>query len=390
MIVRRRMIAQGVFWTSLSLLAYTFLVFPLVVVARGRLRPRPPLEGDVTPQLAIVVAAHNEAEVIGRKMDNLLSLDYPADKRSIVVVSDGSDDRTADIVRSYAERGVRLLELPRVGKATALQTAVLATDAPVLVFTDANSILAGDALRRLVAPYADPTVGGVAGNQVYRSAGVDQQASAAGEQTYWGFDRLLKEYESRAGHTIGATGALYSIRREHYRAVPPGVNDDFYLSVQVIQDGQRLVYSGRAIAYEPPGASLDAEFKRKVRVLSRAMRCTLENRNLLDPRRFGFYSVQLFSHKILRWAFFVPVVLSAVSSMVLFRAGTLYRTAAILHLVGLTAGSLGLAFRRTRLGQLKPLTVPAYFLMANWAAAKAAWSLVQGQRVDRWENGRAE
>ena len=248
-------LGRMLFWGSAAVLAYTFVLFPLLVVVRGVLRPRPPQQGSVLPPLTVIVAAHNEAAGIGAKLENLLTTDYPLERREIMVASDGSEDETNHIVRGFEARGVRLLELPRVGKAAALDAAAGVANGEVLVFTDANSMFAPNALRELVAPYADREVGGVAGNQVY-GEGRGEPGTDTGERAYWGFDRLLKEHESRAGNTISATGAIYSIRRRFYRSIPRGVNDDFYLSLGVIDQGGRLVFARRAIAYEPVGSSL--------------------------------------------------------------------------------------------------------------------------------------
>lgn len=379
--------AKGLFWGSIATLAYTFVLFPLVVVARGVGWPRPVKRGPSLPRATVIVAAYNEATSIARKLENLLSIDYPLERQEIIVASDGSRDETNDIVRGFQARGVRLLELARVGKAAALHAAVDASSGEVLVFTDANSQFRADALRELVAPYADPDVGGVAGNQVYQRAS-EEPSSDTGERAYWGFDRLLKEYESRAGNTISATGAIYSIRRELFRPIPPGVNDDFYLSLGVIAQGQRLVFVGQAIAYEPTGSSIEVEYRRKVRVLTRAMRCVVQLRGLLDVRRYGFYSLQLLSHKVLRWAMVLPVAGLATSSLLLWKERGIYRLSALLQICGYVAGCMGLVLRDHPLGASKALSVPAYFLMSNAAAAVSTWNLLRGRSIERWTPAR--
>ena len=206
----------ALFWGSAGLLLYTYVGFPALVLLRGALARRPYLTADVTPDVTVVVAVHNEAEVIGEKIDNLLALDYPPEGLAIVIASDGSDDGTDEIVRARSGRRLRLLSLPRAGKARALNAAVTEAGGEVLVFTDANSIFRPDAVRALVRPLADPAVGGVAGNQVYLSS-TSNDASDVGEQGYWNFDRMLKVAQSRAGSVTGATGAIYAIRRELVR-----------------------------------------------------------------------------------------------------------------------------------------------------------------------------
>jgi glycosyltransferase involved in cell wall biosynthesis len=374
------------FWGALGVLAYTYAGFPLLVLARAAMRPLPFALGDVRPRITVLIAAHNEAASIGPKLESVLGATYPDDRREVVVASDGSDDGTEDVVRRYESRGVRLLALPRVGKAAALNRAIAAASGDVLVFTDANSALEADALRALVRPFADPAVGGVAGDQRYRKRG-DEAAVAGGERSYWGFDRLLKMAESRAGNAISATGALYAVRRDLVGEVPEGVTDDFATSTAVIAAGSRLVFAPDAVAWEPVASSGEVEFGRKVRVMTRGLRGVLVRRELLDVRRHGFYAVQLFSHKVLRRLMVVPLAVLAVASPALWRRGRLYRLATLGQVAFYGAGAAGLltgtSARRGRAG--KVLALPAFFCLVNAASVKACWNLVTGRRIDRWE-----
>src|SRR5690606_37094206 len=244
-------LALIVFWGSVALLAYTYVLFPAILFVRGLLWRKPYRAEDITPSVSMIIAAYNEAASIGEKLENVLTLDYPRDCLEVIVASDGSTDDTESIVARYADRGVKLLALPRQGKAGALNTAVASARGEVLVFSDANSAYAPDAIRQLVRPFADPDVGGVAGNQVYLSQkrGADGAAQTGdGERTYWGFDRLLKQIQSEAGNTISATGAIYAIRRSLFPGVPEGVTDDFATSTAVIAQGYRLVFAPGAQA----------------------------------------------------------------------------------------------------------------------------------------------
>ena len=224
------------FWGAVGLLAYTYALFPLVVWARGRLRQRPYRSAEIRPRVSVLIAAHNEGDAIAAKLANVHALDYPADRLETVVASDGSTDETEAIVRRHAGRGVRLLPLSRQGKAKTLNAAVAASTGEILVFSDANSMYDPQAVRALVRPFADPDVGGVAGNQVYLGdAGA--AGAAAGERSYWGFDRTLKRSQSLAGNVISATGAIYAIRRSLFSDVPEAVTDDFVTSTRVVAQG---------------------------------------------------------------------------------------------------------------------------------------------------------
>ena len=376
------------FWASAAIVGYTYVGFPLVVLVRGRLRPTPYRAADITPTVSLLVAAHNEARGIARKLENALALDYPADRLDIVVASDGSNDDTEAIVATFVGRGIRLLQLPRQGKALALNAAVAASTGEILVFSDANSLYAADAVRRLVRPFADPSVGGVAGNQRYRP-GSASDATTAGEQVYWDFDRLLKEAESRAGSTISATGAIYAIRRTLFRGVPVGVTDDFAVSTSVIEQGYRLVFAPDALAWEPVASSGSMEWDRKVRIMTRGLRGVFERRALLNPTRYGFYSVQLVSHKVLRRMTGIPLIVLALLSPALWRRGRVYRLATVLQSAFYLLGIVGLVLGQRGIARHRLLAAPSFFITVNAAAMTALWNIVRGRKIDRWDPARA-
>ena len=207
---------QMVVWTSLGLIVYTYAGFPLLLMLRSWWR-RPCARRNVTPTVSLIVIAHNEETSIAAKLDNVLSLDYPADRLEVIVGSDGSDDRTHEIVGKYADRGVTLCVFPRQGKIPALNATIPLANGEILVFSDANSMFLPDALRQLVRPFADAGVGAVAGNQRYTSD--HGNATSFGERLYWSFDRQLKWMQSAAGNVTSATGAIHAVRRELAKVV---------------------------------------------------------------------------------------------------------------------------------------------------------------------------
>jgi cellulose synthase/poly-beta-1,6-N-acetylglucosamine synthase-like glycosyltransferase len=372
------------FWASVLTVLCTYLLFPLLVLVRALIRPRPHASADIRPSVSMIIAAHNESAGIGAKLENVLSLDYPPDRLEVVIASDGSDDGTDEIVQSYVDRGVRLLSLPRQGKAPALNAAVGAAQGEILVFSDANSLYAQDAIAALMRPFADPLVGGVAGDQRYVADGAGD-AIAAGEQRYWNVDRMLKTAESRAGNVISATGAIYAVRRSLVRPVPDGVTDDFFTSTGVIAQGYRLVFAPDAVAFEPVARSAELEFGRKVRVITRGLRGVVLRRELLYPRRHGFYAVQLFGHKVLRRLMVFPLGVAAATSPLLWRQGRIYRVATVLQASVYGLGATGMLLARRPLGRRKALVLPAFFCFVNVAALKATWNVLRGRRIDRWE-----
>jgi cellulose synthase/poly-beta-1,6-N-acetylglucosamine synthase-like glycosyltransferase len=381
-------LALVLFWGSVALLAYTYVVFPAILFVRGLLWRKPYRTEDITPSVSMIIAAYNEAASIGEKLDNVVSLDYPRDCLEVIVASDGSTDETEAIVAQYEDRGVKLLALPRQGKAGALNSAVAVAKGEILVFSDANSQYAPDAIRQLVRPFADPEVGGVAGNQVYLSEkrmADDTAQTGDGERTYWGFDRFLKRIQSEAGNTISATGAIYAIRRSLFPGVPEGVTDDFATSTAVIAQGYRLVFAPDAKAFEPVAKSSGVEFGRKVRVMTRGLRAVLVRRELLNPFRFGFYALQLFSHKVLRRLMFAPLALLLVSNPFLLGEGLFYQLTMLAQIGFYGAALAGALFRDTPLGRNKLVTLPYYVCLVYLAAAVATFNVLRGHQINRWE-----
>jgi cellulose synthase/poly-beta-1,6-N-acetylglucosamine synthase-like glycosyltransferase len=356
----------------------------VIVLVRGFIRPCKYKAEDITPSVTMVLAAHNEAANIGPKLENVLALDYPSERMNVVVASDGSNDGTDEIVRRCEGPRVRLLSLNRCGKAAALNAAAAAARGEILVFSDANSMYVPDALRALVRPFADPLVGGVAGDQRYVAEGRGD-AITSGEQSYWNLDRMLKTAESRAGNVISATGAIYAVRRSLFRPVPDGVTDDFFTSTGVISQGYRLIFAPDAIAFEPVAATAELEFGRKVRVITRGLRGVLVRRDLLDPRNHGFYAVQLLSHKLLRRMMVFPLAVAGATSPLLWRHGRIYRVATLLQGGLYGFGAAGILLARKPLGRRKPFVLPAFFCFVNLAALRATWNVVRGRRIDRWE-----
>ena len=375
---------EGLFWAAVALIVYTHMLFPALVLLRGMLIHRPYKSAEITPYISVIIAAHNEARTIGAKLDNILTLDYPRDCLEVLIVSDGSNDGTDAIVQRYASHGIKLISLPRGGKACALNAAVTASAADILVFSDANSMFAPSALRALVRPFADPDVGGVAGNQCYLTEQGNSPTSD-GEHIYWNFDRRLKHFQSQAGSATSATGAIYATRRSLFRTIPPGVTDDFVTSTSVIAQGYRLIFASQAIAYEPAAASTSVEFSRKVRLMTRGLRATAVMRELLNPFRYGFYAIQLFSHKILRRLVVFPLLALLLVSPLLWHHGLPYQSALVLQLSLYSSATLGGLLAKTRFGRAKLLSVPFFFVMGNAAALVATWNVLQGRRIDRWQ-----
>jgi len=384
------MTKQFLFWGAMGLIIYAYIGFPLLLLVRGLLRPRLVRKARIEPLISLVIVAHNEAAAIGAKLENVLALDYPHDRLEVIVASDGSDDETNAIVESYGDRGARLLAFPRQGKIPALNAAVMQASGNILVFSDANSMYSPAALRNLIAPFADSTVGAVGGNQCYLSSTAGNTASL-GERLYWNFDRTLKTMQSKAGNMISATGAIHAIRHELFRPVPLGVGDDFVISTRAIAQGYRLVFEPEAIAYETIAPTDQAEFQRKVRVIVRGLRGLWAVKELFNPLNYGFYALQICSHKLLRWSVCWLLIILFGASLSLYRVSTFYQLIMQAQIIFYACAGFTLMLRQTAVARLKAfkiLAIPFYFCLANYAALRAWLQLLAGKRVDVWDSKR--
>jgi cellulose synthase/poly-beta-1,6-N-acetylglucosamine synthase-like glycosyltransferase len=353
-------------------------------------RRRQVAAADVTPSVTLIVAAYNEARGIREKLENSLFLDYPRDLLEILVGSDGSDDGTDAIVAEYATRGVKLRSFPRRGKIHVLHDLVAESRGEILLFSDANTLWERSAVRMLVRSFADPAVGGVCGNQKYRTeAGAD--SSGEGESLYWRYDKWLKAMQSATGSIVSADGAIYAIRRELYRKPPSAaVTDDFAISTAVVEAGKRLVFEAEAIGWEyPTGAAAD-EFGRRVRLMNRGWNGVWLRRRLLDPFRYGFYALLLFSHKVLRRLAPVFLIVLFVSGLVLAPRGPFWLACATAQAAVYVLGGIGFLLRRAPAGGSRILSTPFYFCLANAAAFVALVEFLRGRRIERWQPKRQE
>jgi cellulose synthase/poly-beta-1,6-N-acetylglucosamine synthase-like glycosyltransferase len=361
---------------ALILIATPYILYPLLLWLRAHLAADPLRPGEITPDVDLVICAHNEAQVIAARLENALALDYPPDKVTIWVASDGSTDKTVDITRSFDPQRVRCLDLPRNGKAAALNACVAAGHAEIVAFSDANSLWCQDALRMLTRSFADSRVGGVAGDQRYAK----DVSGALGERSYWSFDRQLKCWQNRAGSVISATGAIYAVRRELFQPAPPDATDDFMISTGVIAQGKRLAFEQNAIALESP-ASDSGEYRRKVRILTRGLRAVYYRRELLLPSYSGFYAVELLLHKLWRRLTWIPLLLLLPAPLYAKDGIAQFLAAAgVVGLVGI--GGIGLASPSLRRFKLIDLT--AHVLMVNVACAIATFNALRGRRFSHW------
>jgi poly-beta-1,6-N-acetyl-D-glucosamine synthase len=358
--------ATLVFAACLAVLVYTYIGFPVLMALLARLVPRPFARRPIQPRVTMIIAAYNEEKTIREKIENTLALDYPSDRLDIVVAADGSDDRTADIVRGYEPR-VRLLHAPtRAGKTAALSRAVRASNGEILLFSDANTMYGAAVVSTLVRNFADSNVGGVTGRKVV--ARDLERETTEGETAYWQYESWLKQSESAVGSIVTADGEIFAMRRELFdypdRSV---VHDDMYLTLRIIERGYRVVYEPAAVSMEASSRTVADEFHLKVRYASAGYQIVhLFSRMLCPPT--SFFALEFLSHKVLRWL--APVfLLGAFVSSFWLPFARLVVPVELAFLALAAIGALGRAHR-------PPFIVyaPFYFSAMN---AAALWGLLR-------------
>jgi glycosyltransferase involved in cell wall biosynthesis len=377
---------QIVFWVLLSATVWTYAGYPLLLVALARVRRRAVPTGALEPTVTVIIAAHNEEKAIRRKLENALALDYPADKLEVIVASDCSTDRTHDIVRELQPRGVRLMVLPeRAGKTAAQNLAASVATGEILIFTDATTEFNRGSVRGLVAAFADPRVGCVGAELEYVSEG--GSAVGKGGGLYWRYEKRVKELEAQVSTLIGVSGCLYAVRASAYRPIDPDLISDFVIAGDVFQRGFITVYGGGTVSSEKTHEETGKEFEMRVRVIVRTINALVRRAQMLNPFRFGFFSFQLWSHKVLRYL--VPELLLGLFASGLYLAlsdlpaAPFYRAFTIGELALYLAAAVG--WVRQRLGLRLPLVhIPFYFVVVNLAALWALVLYLRGERKVTW------
>lgn len=376
--------AHLIFWLGLLLLAYTYAGYPIWLKLRASWGARPPQRRDgYRPSVTILVVVHNEAARIAAKIDSCLAQDYPRDRLKVLVVSDGSTDSTADVVASYADRNVHWLPCAeRRGKAACLNDGVAACDSELIVFTDARQRLGSDAVSRLVGVLSDPTFGAVSGELVF----VKDDASAFGEgvDAYWRYEKFIRRHEALIDSVVGVTGALYALRRECFRPIPPQtILDDVAIPMQAVMQGWRVGFEPGAIAYDRPAQDISQERSRKVRTLAGNFQLLQLFPALLLPWRNPIFGA-LVSHKLLRllapWVMLACLLANAALAM----AGSpFFQVVWVLHVGVYVLGLLGAV---PGLGdRVKLVRIAHAFLVLNWFAVLGLREFLVNRQAHLWK-----
>jgi cellulose synthase/poly-beta-1,6-N-acetylglucosamine synthase-like glycosyltransferase len=357
------------FWISLAALVWTHALYPAFVWALARVKPRSLRVAPIEPTVSVIVAAYNEESVIARRIENLLSLDYPFDKLTVVISSDASSDRTEEIALQFP--GVSVISNPRGGKVAAQDRAVRQSDSEIVVFSDANCTWAADALRQLVMPFADSEVAYVCGQlKILDAAGGNKEGA------YWRYEMVQRGAESRLGSVTGGNGSIYAVRRADYVEVDPRFGHDLALPYLMVQSGRRAVYEPAAHAFEKPTPTNESEYLRKVRMFEHCWLIVVRGRMF---RKLGLsYGVAIVSHRLLRYGSGLLHLVLLGTSVALLRSGWVYDAVLAAQLVLLLAAAVGVGLARYYV----LVTTATIVSLVNYMrrGVPATWEVAEGTR----------
>ena len=377
---------EAIFWLSVAAIGYAYVGYPILLILLSRVRPKPVKSGHWTPSVTVIIAAYNEERDLATKLENTLALDYPPSQLEIIVTSDCSSDRTDEIARSFAPRGVRLhRQEERHGKTAAQNAAVTKARGEIIVFSDATTHYRPDVLKLMIPAFADKSVGCVTGRVIYQD---DKDSSVgSGTQSYWNYEFFLKRHESAVCSLIGVCGCMYAVRASAYIPLYNEACSDFIIATTMVEQGLRAVYVPEAVCTEEPNRQAKKELAARVRIISQTFADLWRNRSVLNPFRSGFYAVQLWSHKLMRYL--VPVFLIAIFIASAFLAirnafyAAVFVTQVAFYLAALVSWLL------ERMGvTFSLLALPQYFVITNLASLIAFVKFLTGERYTRWEPSR--
>lgn len=375
--------------TALLLPVYVYLGYPLLLIVLDTLVSGKKVNrAPITPTLTMVVSCYNEIDIIEQKIKNCLELDYPQQLIEFIFVSDGSDDGTDEAIKQHECGNIKLIRQEgRLGKTMGLNLALAAARGEIIVFSDANAMYRTDALKMLARNFHDPSIGYVVGAALYVDGG--ESASGANENAYWQYEIFMKNIESRLHSVVGGDGAIYAIRKSLYRTLNSNDINDFVNPLQIILQGYRGIFDEQAICYEQTAGDFDKEGKRKQRIVNRSFTGLMNNKAVLNPFKVGFYAVEIWSHKLLRWLipFFLliaafGIVILAQFEMVVFQ---------VLLLFGiLFSWLIMLGYCLKGSGSCPGvLLIPYYFYLVNYNSLLGILQSIKGEVQVTWSTPRA-
>lgn len=382
-------IIQFITIISFLLILHVYLGYPTILWLLSKILKGKPVQRseDHEPSVTLMISCYNEIDVVDAKIQNALALDYPKEKINIVVISDGSDDGTDDVAKSYESQGVSLVRQEgRLGKTSAINLAMTTCSTDIVVFSDANAMYQQDAIKKLVRNFNDENIGYVVGAALYTD-GQDSSA-AASEDIYWKYEIALKTMESNLHSVVGGDGAIYAIKRELFIPLDQKDINDFVNPLQIIEQGYRGIFDKEAICLEETAGDFSKEYKRKQRIVNRSFRGLMKVKSVLNPFKFGFYSFEIISHKLLRWLQPIFIATFALGSITLGLLGNeLYKYISLLGFVFLWLAQIGyLKSKQQHISKL--FFIPYYFIMVNYYSLMGVITALAGNIQVTWSTPR--
>lgn len=374
---------EVIFWLSIAAVGYAYVGYPLLLVLISWIRPRPVRSEPWTPSVSVIIAAYNEERDLAAKLENTLALDYPKSQLEIIVTSDCSTDRTDEIARSFSSQGVRLhRQEQRLGKTAAQNAAVTQAHGEIIVFSDATTHYRPDVLRVMMPAFADQSVGCATGRVIYQD---DKNSSVgAGTQSYWNYEFFLKQHESNVCSLIGVCGCMYAVRKSAYIPLYNDACSDFIIATTTVEQGLRAVYIPEAVCIEEPNRLAKKELAARVRIISQTFADLWRNRAMLNPLRSGFYAIQLWSHKVMRYLVPVFLIVIFLASAFLAPRSTFYAAVFAVQVAFYLAAIVSSVLERFGV-TIRLLALPQYFVITNLASLLAFVKFLRGERYTKWE-----
>jgi len=377
-----------VFWFSFMLLLYTYFIYGVLLLFLVKIKlifvKKQLLSINRLPDITLIVSAFNEESHIKEKILNSLNLNYPKEKLQFLFTTDGSDDKTPEIVQQYTQ--LELMHKPeRQGKIMAIEGAMSNVRGEIVVFTDANTLLNRDALKHIVKHFADQKVGVVSGEKRILNRSADE-AAAVGEGFYWKYESKLKKWDDELYSVMGAAGELFAIRTKLFEPIPKDILiEDFYLSFKIVQKGYKIAYEPGAYAIEEPSVSVKEELKRKIRIAAGGIQSIVRLKELLNPFKYGVITFQYISHRVLRWTL-APLALPIIfiTNIFLLNTGVIYQILMISQLAFYFFALIGYLLEKRHL-RLKFLFIPYYFCVMNYAVFAGFRRYIKGNQSVLWE-----
>jgi cellulose synthase/poly-beta-1,6-N-acetylglucosamine synthase-like glycosyltransferase len=381
------------FWISLFIVFYSYLGYGMVLylfltVKRVFIKKKINNSSDYQPEVTLLIGAYNELDFVKLKAENSFNLDYPAELTHFMWVTDGSDDGTPDALRAYNNITV-LHEPERKGKIGAINRGMKYVKTPIVIFSDANTILSRDSVRRIVNLFSDEKVGCVSGEKRISDNG-GATLSGAGEGIYWKYESKLKKWDSELYSVVGAAGELFAVRTGLFENVEADtILDDFIISLRIAMRGYTIKYDPEAYATESASANVTEELKRKIRIAAGGIQSVIRLWPLLNIFKYGILSFQYISHRVLRWTvtpLLLPLVL--ILNIVLFNSGTVYQVLLICQIMFYLFSFLGWFSEKSGMRKIKPFFVPYYFLIMNYAVYIGFFRHMKKSQSVNWERAK--